>query len=67
MFIKNASFVCFTTIKDFILYFFKDFVFLNPSPMMVITQKLSLLAFSFNDGTKPAENLSKLQKTFVIK
>ena len=52
---------------DFLIYFFKDFVFLNQSPMMVITQKLSLLAFSFNDGTKPTENLSKLQKTFVIK
>ncbi len=34
---------------------------------MILTQKISLFAFSLNDGTKPVEKLTNTQKNFVIK
>ena len=35
--------------------------------MMIITQKISLLAFSFNDGIRPPDKLIESQKEFAIK
>ena len=36
------------------------------SPMMITTQKLTSLAFSFNDGFHPEECLSTNQKSQMI-
>ena len=37
------------------------------SPMMILTQKLTYLAFSYADGQRPFESLTKFQKVYVLK
>jgi hypothetical protein len=51
----------------FQIYFYGSKQFDITSPMMILTQKLTYLAFSYSDGIRPENTLTQFQKTYRLK
>ncbi len=51
----------------FLLYHYGERKFDISSPMMILTQKLTYLAFSYYDGGVKTEKLDNYQKEYALK
>ena len=71
---KNAHLIVFVFVMLYLscihlylqIYYYGEKNLDITSPMMILTQKLTYLAFSYYDSSRPVESLTKFQKTYVL-